>query len=336
MDVRALRAFLAVVDLGSFTAAAQALFVTQPAVSQTVRGLERSVGQPLFERLGREVVLTPAGHALVPEARQVLRSVRSARAAVDAVAGLESGTLELACLPTLSVEPTAPWIGAFRRDHPGVSVVVEQADSVEDGFGLLRSGRVELLVTEAEAEVPGFEHRVELTQSFAFVGPNELDPTTLDLREVAAMPMVTGPAGTSTRLALERVLATVGATPNVAVETTTREALIPLVVAGAGVTLLPEPLARRAVIQGARRIDLPDAVSRTVSLVQRTGPGSPAAEAFASIAAALATASAATAAVVDHRIDRAGDGSDRAPHPPEPAERPDTIRGPSAPGGRPE
>ena len=88
MDLRRLRLFLAVVDQGGMTRAAEAEFVSQPSVSQAIRELEHELGTDLFDRVGRQVILTPAGEALVGPARQALRDVETGRAAVAAVAGL--------------------------------------------------------------------------------------------------------------------------------------------------------------------------------------------------------------------------------------------------------
>src|ERR1043165_983563 len=107
MDLRQLSYFLAVVDEGTFTAAAAAVAVAQPSLSQAVRSLEAELGTPLFHRLGRAVRLTAAGDALVEPARQTLRDIDTARAAVEAVAGLMGGCLELAALPTLAADPVA-------------------------------------------------------------------------------------------------------------------------------------------------------------------------------------------------------------------------------------
>src|ERR1700760_1075314 len=101
MDLRRLRLFLAVVDGGGMTRAAQSEHVSQPSVSQAIRELEAELRTPLFRR----VVLTVAGEALVEPARQVLRDVETGRAAVESVAGLTAGRLDLGALPTLAADP---------------------------------------------------------------------------------------------------------------------------------------------------------------------------------------------------------------------------------------
>src|SRR6185312_15051513 len=110
MDSSRLRHFVAVAEHGGFSAAAREVYVSQPALSFAVRELEAEVGVALFVRHGRRVRLTSAGEALLEPARQVLRDLATGQAAVEAVAGLEAGTLSLASLPTLAADPLAPMV----------------------------------------------------------------------------------------------------------------------------------------------------------------------------------------------------------------------------------
>src|SRR5438309_7753772 len=113
MDLRQMEYAVAVVEYGGFTRAASACYVSQPSLSQGVAKLEAELGTPLFHRVGRRVVLTSAGEAFLEPARQVLRDVRTIRDAVDAVAGVDAGQLDLVALPTLAVEPAARLVAAF-------------------------------------------------------------------------------------------------------------------------------------------------------------------------------------------------------------------------------
>src|SRR4051794_1031832 len=129
MELQQLRYALAVVDQGTFTAAAAASFVAQPSLSQAVRQLERELGVELFARIGRRVTLTAAGEAFVPAAREALRAVDTVRAEVAAVAGLAGGHLDLVALPTLALDPVAPVVGAFREAYPAITVRLAHPDS---------------------------------------------------------------------------------------------------------------------------------------------------------------------------------------------------------------
>src|SRR5580704_6663240 len=107
MDVRQLRAFVAVVDHGGVTRAAAELHVAQPSLSQTIRSLEHEFGVELFHRVGRRLVLTSAGEALLGPARQVLRDMDTVGASVAQVKGLTAGRLDLVAEPTLATDPVA-------------------------------------------------------------------------------------------------------------------------------------------------------------------------------------------------------------------------------------
>jgi DNA-binding transcriptional LysR family regulator len=292
MDLRQLEYVVAVVDHGGFTRAADALFVAQPSLSQGIRTLEAELGVALFHRLGRRVELTSAGEALLEPARRVLRDAATAKAAVADVAGLAAGRLDLATLPTLAVDPLAPLVGAFRLAHPGVTVHVtepEEGSAVDD---LVRHGRVELGLTDLTTAAGNHGHAGELVtdplfdQELLAVCPpgTPVPPGRLPVARLAGLPLVTTPPGTSTRTLLETTLAGAGVEATVAVEISHREAILPLVLAGAGTSFLPEPLAADAASRGAVVARLEPAMVRTIGLLHRRGPLSPAARAFAQLA----------------------------------------------------
>jgi LysR family transcriptional regulator, carnitine catabolism transcriptional activator len=287
MDLRRLRLFLAVVDHGGMTRAAEAEHVSQPSVSQAIQELEAELGTRLFHRVGRRVVLTPAGEALVGPARQVLRDVETGQAAVAAVAGLERGRLDLGTLPTLAIDPVAPLIGAFRVAHPGVTIALaDPADTValDD---LVASGACEIGVAVAAPTTANFEtHALGTQDLLAVLPPGTPAARNLTIAALARFPLVTAPAGTATRSQLEEAFAASGVTPDIAVVASQREAILPLVLAGAGATLYPRALAEQAARLGATVAPLRPHLTRTVFLFHRAGPLSPAAAAFLTLARA--------------------------------------------------
>jgi len=144
MQLQQLEYVVAVVDHGSFTAAAGALGVTQPSLSQGVRALESELGTELFVRAGRQVRLTAAGEAFAEPARRALRDAATARAAVADVAGLAAGHLDLVCLPSLAADPVAALIGRFRRAHPAVTVRLAEPEDPAALGDRVRTGTSEL------------------------------------------------------------------------------------------------------------------------------------------------------------------------------------------------
>src|SRR5260370_13309270 len=101
MDLARLRVFQAVADHGSFSRAARALFLSQPAVSQHIRALETELGVPLLDRLGRRTSLTPAGASLAQHVPQILGMGRAAEAAARQAGAASSPTLRLGVSETL-------------------------------------------------------------------------------------------------------------------------------------------------------------------------------------------------------------------------------------------
>jgi DNA-binding transcriptional LysR family regulator len=288
MDLRQLAYVVAVVDHGGFTRAAGEVHVAQPSLSQAVRALEHELGVELFHRVGRRVVLSAAGEALLEPARQALRSVDVARAAVAAVAGLEGGHLDLVALPTLAVDPTAALVGAFRAAHPDVVVRLAEPEDAVDVIAMVRDGRCEIGLADVADPGPDLVARPLVVQQYRAVCPPGVQigrDDRVTIVALAGLPLVTTPPGTSTRQVLERAFEDAGLTPRVAVETEQREALLPLVLAGAGTALLPAPLAREAANRGAAVFRLTPGLSRAVRLVHRPGPLSPAANAFLALAA---------------------------------------------------
>jgi DNA-binding transcriptional LysR family regulator len=126
MELAQLEAFMAVIREGSFSAAAKALYRTQPAISQTIKKLEDEVGRPLFDRASRRGLLTDAGRVLAVHAERLLNFRQQALSALDDVRQLRSGRLtlaanELTCLYLL------PLLNEFRRLYPSVHVTVQRA-----------------------------------------------------------------------------------------------------------------------------------------------------------------------------------------------------------------
>ncbi|MEV0642498.1 LysR family transcriptional regulator [Streptomyces sp. NPDC050619] len=254
MERRQLEYFLAIVQYGGFTNASRRLRVAQPSLSQAIRALERDLGAPLFNRLGRGVGLTAAGQALVRPAQQTLRDFTTARVSVEQVIGLTGGRLDIVALTTLAVDPLAGLIGRFRELHPLVDIRVADPEHDNAVTGMVRTGECELGLAESPANLGGLDHFKLPDQEFLAVLPPGSRPprsTALPLAELAELPLVSSPEGTAMRTLADRVLTVRGARPRVAVETTHRAAIVPLVLSGAGAALLPRWLAEDAGRRGA-------------------------------------------------------------------------------------
>lgn len=145
MDVAALQAFLEVAESESFTEAASALHLTQPAVSKRIANLEATLGCPLFDRIGRRVSLTRAGKALEPHARRVLQELSLATRSVHAERDDIGGELRVATSHHLGLHRLPRLLRQYSVAFPQVSLQLTFMDS-EKAYEAVARGDVELAV----------------------------------------------------------------------------------------------------------------------------------------------------------------------------------------------
>lgn len=145
MDINQIQYFLAIVETGGFTKAAESLLLSQPALSVSIRRLERELGITLFERGGRRAILTPAGQFFLETARDMWDRYQST---LNELRNFRSQpTLRLGILRTFRIDDIAKMITMFREDHS--NVVIELRDgNAKDLHNWLEQGDVDLLVTE--------------------------------------------------------------------------------------------------------------------------------------------------------------------------------------------
>ena len=117
-DVKQLRVLKSVAEHGSFSAAADALSYTQPAISQQIAALEKRAGTPLFDRGSRGVRLTDAGQALVEHAEVVIARLAAAEAVLQAIAGVRGGRVRLSSFPTAGASLLPPAVAEFTSATP--------------------------------------------------------------------------------------------------------------------------------------------------------------------------------------------------------------------------
>jgi DNA-binding transcriptional LysR family regulator len=122
MEIHQLRYFVAVAEEGNFSRAAARVRVAQPSLSQQIRKLEAEIGQPLFDRLPRSVVLTEAGRCLLDYARQILASIGDARRCVDELKGKIAGDVAVGAIPTVAPYVLPELVVTFQKHYPDVTL----------------------------------------------------------------------------------------------------------------------------------------------------------------------------------------------------------------------
>lgn len=144
-DVKQLRVLRAVAEHGSFSAAADALSYTQPAISQQIAALEKRAGTTLVDRGSRGVRLTDAGQALVNHAEVVIARLAAAEAELEAIAGVRGGRVRLSSFPTAGASLLPPAVAEFTSRHPEVELSFVEREP-EDAAQMLRAAELEIAI----------------------------------------------------------------------------------------------------------------------------------------------------------------------------------------------
>lgn len=206
MELRSLEYFVAVADERSFTRAAQLCHVTQSTISAQILGLEKQLGEPLFDRSGREVALTEGGEVLLPYARRCLAAEADARAEFAARAGLERGELRVGTGGGVEHTVIPELLGRLHRERPGIDIHLVEATS-GPLLDLLLQGRLHAAVIARPVDplpstvvaAPLFAGRlVAAFDPAAFALP---EPVTL--AELAAHPLISYPPTSALRTRLD-------------------------------------------------------------------------------------------------------------------------------------
>lgn len=153
MEIHQLRYFVAVAETGGFSRAAQACNVAQPSLSQQIIKLEKQLGSPLFDRLGRRIALTDAGRALLPRARAALASIEDARRAVCDDPEAASPTLRIGAIPTIAPYLIPQVIRAFKAEHPRVRIDFDE-DVTDRLIKALLDAELDLAIMSAPIDEP--------------------------------------------------------------------------------------------------------------------------------------------------------------------------------------
>jgi DNA-binding transcriptional LysR family regulator len=248
MDLRQLEIFVKVAELKSFSKAADALFLTQPTVSEHIRTLEQELGVRLLDRLGRGAEATRAGQLLVSHATRILQLQREARQAMDQFQGKLVGELAVGASTIPGEYVLPPLLGRFKEKFPDISVTLLIGDSrqVAEWIG---EGKVELGVVGGRLGHRGVEYRELMPDEMVLV-VSAAHPWhgrgQVEIAELAGQPLLLRERGSGTRAALEASLSEAGldlSSFRVVGEMGSTQAIKQAVKAGVGVSIL----SRRAI-----------------------------------------------------------------------------------------
>ena len=250
MDTESLAAFLEIADAGSFSAAAARLHLSQPAISKRVATLEQRLDARLFDRIGRRVLLTEAGRALLPYARRVREDLEDGRRALSHLSREVQGRLAIGTSHHIGLHRLPPLLKTFAHAHPDVDLDIQFMDS-EVACEAVLAGKLELgIVTLPTTPLDGLESKQVWDDPLAVVVSPEHALATrrrVTLRELARHPAVLPDAATYTHRIIKAELARHGVEPRVRLATNYLETLKMLVAIGLGWSVLPRSMLDRSV-----------------------------------------------------------------------------------------
>lgn len=243
MDLKQLEYFVRVAEMGSFTRAALALDIAQPALSRQVRLLEVELHQNLLTRNGRGAVPTEAGQLLLAHGRGILHQVERAREELGRVRGSLAGRVAVGLPTSLARVLTVPLTRAFRQQMPDATISISEGLSVAMQESLV-NGRLDIAVlynaqSGLETEItPLLEENLLLVQARPHGLLEDPAPGPVSLKEVAKLPLVIPSRPNAIRMHVESEMASIGCRLKIALEIDGVSAILDLVADGAGSAVL--------------------------------------------------------------------------------------------------
>ncbi len=238
MEIRQLRAFVAIAETRTFTAAALRVHVTQAAISMQIRQLEREIGLPLFVRTPRRVVLTEAGEKLLDRAHSILP---------------EHGRLRLGSASGMvSADPLPLVLGRLRELHPQAEISVRSGTS-EELVKCILSGELDMAFVSLPVEARNVETEVlSRDQLVAIASPKHqlADKRVVSAFALAGERLILGERGGNTRRLIDGFFSEAGLKPSVVMELSRQAAIKNMVAADMGVGIVPFSTAREDVERG--------------------------------------------------------------------------------------
>lgn len=236
---RQLEVFEAIARLGSFTRAANELFLSQPTVSMQIKKLTDIVGLPLFEHIGKRIYLTDAGKALQATCNTIFDQLNGFEMLVADMQGLKQGQLRLAVVTTAKY--FAPrLLGPFCKLYPGIDVSLEVSNR-EHLLERLAANRDDLYILGQPPEKFDVVYEPFLNNPLVVLAPKDhalVGKKKISLQRLVQEPFIMRESGSGTRIAVERLFKAHNLTLNVRMELGSNEAIKQAIVGGLGISIL--------------------------------------------------------------------------------------------------
>ncbi|MFF5993844.1 LysR family transcriptional regulator [Lysinibacillus sp. KU-BSD001] len=246
MELRQLEYFLVLCEELHFTRAAQRLYISQPTLSQQIKVLEQKFGLPLFDRIGKKILLTDAGQVLYTQCLQIFKQIENAKQQMQELHELQKGHLKIASLPGELTNLLSESALAYMEEYPGMQVSITSTDDV---YTLLKENKVDYAFSYAQHALTMYDEQfVELplyTEEFYYVTyPTDplLRHQELTLNQLADVSFVLFPTIHVCRNILDKVLKKEELALKVQFETASTQAIFQFVQKKLGGTIVAKSL----------------------------------------------------------------------------------------------
>ncbi len=271
VHVNRLKYLITVAEQGNFSAAAEALYTTQSAVSKQIMALERELDVPLFDRSHRRVTLTKQGEIVLRHAKQILTDYRGMLTELHEMQEQEGGKLSIASIPVMRQYGITELVGRFRRENTDIAMSLGEMEgnevlpAMENGEYDMAFLRLEQMTDPSYESIPLAED--ELT---VLLPENHrlAEESVLSLAQLKNEPFLLLNEGTLLRGLCIDACRRSGFIPTVAYSGTRNENIAELVAMGMGVSLVMERFYRHLKPEGVRCISLKERIISTIGLVR--------------------------------------------------------------------
>ena len=249
------RVFKEVAEVGNITAAAQALYISQSAVSQSIKQLERDLQTRLFARNSRGVTLTAEGQMLYEYVRSAMGLLETGEEKLSQTRELQMGQLTIGASDTVTSQFLLPYLDTFHKRHPAIHIQIVSGRS-HKVLGLLRSGKVDIAFASTPADDAGLRIYPCFDTHAIFVAGAEYPCDfrhVYTLEEIAAFPLILLERKASSRLHLDKFFLQNGHHLNPEIELGARSLLVDLAAIGFGVAGVTEEFVKNELASGKLR-----------------------------------------------------------------------------------
>ena len=274
MDISTYQAFIAVSEHGTFSKAAESLYITQPAISKRIALLESQLGSQLFDRIGKRVMLNEAGNALLPIAERILLEVKESQRVIDNLSGQVSGHLSLVTSHHIGLRRLPKILKQYAQNFPQVRLDLAFMDSenacqkIEKGEYELGVVTLPLIKSKRLKLIPLWNDPLTIAVSLDHPLVKIAKKQTITLNDLAVHSAILPAIGTYTRTVIEKPIIQKHGSLDVILETNYLETIRMMVSIGLGWSALPRAMLDQTLVEiNVKGLE----IERTLGIVQHKG-----------------------------------------------------------------